>query len=276
MPKNILDNTGCNGLVKGRHGYLLYNKHDTYIGRSVEKYGEFSELETDLFRQICKPGDIVLDIGANIGVHTLSMSQFVGDTGLVFAFEPQPVVFQTLCAHMALNSVTNTYCHWLALSDSEGDVLIPNIKYDTKGNYGGVAVEEFNEGHKIPKQPLDDFLASKVNKLNFIKIDVEGMEQEVITGAKTLISQYQPILYVENDRHDKSQDLIELLWTLNYTLYWHMPYLYNPNNYANDSENLFPGTLSVNMLCIPKHIHTSLNGFEKVTDSSHHPLVKNT
>jgi FkbM family methyltransferase len=274
MLKNLLNNKSFNGLVKGRHGYFVYNKNDTYIGRSIEKYGEFSESESELFRQICRPGDVVIDIGANIGAHTLPMSAFVGNTGQVYAFEPQPVIFQTLCANMALNSITNVHCHCLALADKKGDVFIPDIDYSTPGNYGGVSVGQFPQGHVIQKIPLDDFLFGKIDKLNFIKIDVEGMEEQVIEGAKKLITQHQPFLYVENDRIEKSRNLIELLWSLNYKLYWHMPYLFNPNNYAGDHENLFPDVASVNMLCIPPQVNTNLNGFEQIIDSSHHPFAK--
>lgn len=272
MPKNILDNNGFNGLVKGRYGYVLYNKKDTYIGKAIEKYGEFSELETTLFQQICQKGDVVLDIGANIGAHTLAMSHFVGPKGRVFAFEPQPIVYQTLCANMAVNSITNVNCECVALSDQSGDVLIPDINYDTQGNFGGVAIEQFSQGQKIPKKTLDESL--DVTRLKFIKIDVEGMEQEVINGAKNTIQQFQPVIYMENDRQEKSKALIELMWSLNYVLYWHCPKLFNPNNYAQDSENLFPGTVSVNMLCFPKSAKTQLTGFHEITDSHFHPLAQ--
>ena len=270
MPKNMLNNEGFNGLVKGRYGYVLYNKKDTYIGKAIEKYGEFSELETTLFQQICQTDDVVLDIGANIGAHTLAMSQFVGAKGRVFAFEPQPIVYQTLCANMALNSITNVNCQCLALSNEEGHVLVPDINYDTKGNFGGVAINQFTQGQKVPKKTLDQLL--EVTRLKLIKIDVEGMEHEVIEGAKNTIQQFQPVIYMENDRREKSKALIELMWSLNYTLYWHRPTLFNPNNYAQDSENLYPGTVSINMLCFPNSAKTQLTGFIEITDSDTNPL----
>lgn len=270
--KNLLDNNNFNGLVKARHGYLIYNKKDIYIGRAIEKYGEFSELETQLFQQICQAGDVVLDIGANIGAHTLAMSNFVGATGKVYAFEPQPIIFQTLCANMAINSVTNVSCHCIALSDRAGHVLVPDINYDVEGNFGGVAIEQFDQGQRIPKVALDDFLS--LPKLKLIKIDVEGMEQEVINGAKKLIAQHQPVIYMENDRRDKSKDLIELMWSLGYKMFWHRPTLFNPNNYAQDSENIYQNTVSVNMLCFPKTAKTQLTGFTEVDDSSFHPHTR--
>ena len=86
-----------------RYGTLLFNQNDRFIGKSLELYGEYSEGEIDLFRQVVQPGTIVLEIGANIGTHTLFFARQVGHDGLVIAFEPQRLVFQCLCANMALN-----------------------------------------------------------------------------------------------------------------------------------------------------------------------------
>lgn len=270
MLKNLLDNDGFNGLVKGRYGYHLYNKNDIYIGKSVEKYGEFSEAEAMLFKQICKEGDVVLDVGANIGIHTLALSHFVGNTGRVYAFEPQPIVFQTLCANMALNSRINVNCYNMAVGERKGEVLMPDIDYSHRSNYGGVSADQFDIGQRIPVHALDAFL--DVRRLKFIKIDVEGMEQDVINGARGLIHSFKPAIYLENDRRDKSKALIEIMWGLGYEMYWHKPPIYNPDNFAGDEENLFEGTVSCNMICLPQGVEHSLNGFDKVTDSSFHPL----
>ncbi len=272
MPNNILGGSGFNALVKARYGYMLFNKNDTYIGRAIEKYGEFSELEAALFKQVCNEGDVVLDIGANIGSHTLAFANMVGETGYVYAFEPQPVIFQTLCANVALNSLQNVATHGVALSDSAGDVLIPQIDYSRQSNFGSMEVERFEHGSKIPKQTLDDPL--EFTKIKLMKIDVEGMEAKVIRGARNTIKQHQPAVYVENDRIDKSAELIELMWSLDYRIYWHTPALFNPSNYFNDPENIYPNTVSINMLCLPRSAPSQLNGFTEITDQHSHPMKK--
>lgn len=71
-----------------RHGKMIYNKNDMYIGRSLDRYGEYSEGEVDLFRQIVHQGDTVLEVGANLGAHTLALALLVGEGGCVHAFEP--------------------------------------------------------------------------------------------------------------------------------------------------------------------------------------------
>src|SRR5215204_3016879 len=82
-----------------RHGRMMYNVNDQYIGRSLDLYGEYSEGEVDLFRQVLRPGDLALDVGANIGVHTVPMARLVGERGAVFAFEAQRTAYQTLCGN---------------------------------------------------------------------------------------------------------------------------------------------------------------------------------
>jgi hypothetical protein len=85
---------------------------------------------------------------------------------------------------------------------------------------------------------------------------------------------HKPIIYIENDRIEKSKELIEYLWSLGYELYWHLPRLFNPNNFFNNKENKIGNFVSVNMLCIEKTTQTTVNNFVKITDSSYHPMAK--
>ncbi len=271
MVRKVIDTAGYNAVTKWKYGYVVYNKNDIYIGKSVEKYGEFSEFEVDLFKQLCRPGDVVVEVGANIGTHTVALSGIVGKHGLVYAFEPQPIVFYTLCANVAINSLSNVHCFNMAAGATEGVVLIPNFDYDELENYGGIEVDKFKEGNRVPLVLLDNQI--DVPSLRLLKIDVEGMESEVIRGAKKLIERHKPALYVENDRAEKSKELIELIRSLDYRLYWHHPKLFNPNNFAADSEDIYPGIISMNMLCFHKSIDVKLNGPVEIIDSSLHPLL---
>ena len=74
-------------------GQMYYNPSDVYIGRSLELYGEFSEEEVRLFEKIVSPTDVAVDVGANIGTHTVALSRLARD---VWALEPQKSVFDCL------------------------------------------------------------------------------------------------------------------------------------------------------------------------------------
>lgn len=247
----------------------LYNKYDKYIGTSLANYGEFSELEVDLFKQICKKGDTVIDVGANIGTHTQVFSNLVGEQGKVLSFEPQRIVFQTLNANMALNSITNVFTYQNALGEQEKILYIPNINYEKHMNFGGFNIDQFKEGEPVKQIKLDNFV-TELKNLKLIKIDVEGMECGVIKGSKEVIEKFKPILYVENDRRENSKDLIELIQSLDYRLYWHLPKLYNKNNFFNNKTNLFGNLLSINMLCIHKSSNIHIKDMLEIVDSNFH------
>lgn len=244
-----------------RQGLLMYNVADEYVGRSLHLYGEFSEGEGDAFRQLISPGQVVLDIGANIGAHTLCFANLVGPGGAVLAFEPQRIVYQMLCGNMALNAVTNVFANHLALGREAGSVLVPQLDYAQPGNYGGLALGSFASGERVSVVALDSL---DLPRCDFVKIDVEGMEREVLGGAARTIARFQPTLYVENDRAEHSQALIADLLGIGYRLYWHCPPLFNPKNF-DEAENVFGGIVSVNMICLPRSSELVVNGLPEIT-----------
>ena len=110
-----------------RHGQMLYNIHDTFVGRSLDLYGEYCEAEIEVFRQFIRPGAMVVEVGANIGTHTVFLAQHVTSSGFVVAFEPQRIVFQTLCANLALNNLTNVFCYQQAAGAKPGSLVVPPL-----------------------------------------------------------------------------------------------------------------------------------------------------
>jgi len=262
IKKNSLDTiTGPNRLKMVRSGTLLYNPHDRYIGRSIALYGEYSNEEAALFRSLLKPGALSLDIGAHIGPHTLVLADSVGPQGAVLAFEPQRVIFQMLCANMALNNHTNTYCYHAAVGERKGTLIVPELDYTVENNFAALALGEYQQGEKVHVLTIDGL---DLQRCDFMKIDVEGMELEVLKGAQKTIARFKPALYVENDRDEKSAALIEHLRSMGYDLYWHRPPLFNPRNFAGNSENVFEGIVSINMLCFHNSLKAEVNGLERV------------
>ena len=230
-----------------RHGVMLYSGRDKYVGGSLDRYGEFSELEAQLFSGLIKPGMMVLEIGANIGAHTVHLAKLVGENGGVVAFEAQRVIFQMLCANLALNGIENTDAKCLAVGATAGEITVPRMDYRGDNNFGGVALGG-DDGDVVEMIAIDNLM---LPACHMIKIDVEGMEKQVLDGARETIRRFRPYLYVEDDRLDKYAELIATLLDLDYRMWWHQPWLYNPANLAGDSENLFPGIASFNLICLP-------------------------
>jgi len=189
----------------------------------------------------------VLDVGANVGAFTLPFAELVGPAGEVIAFEPQRAIFHMLCANVALNEHYNVKCVRGGLSDVERIVAMPVLDYTKPANFGGVTIE-MGGADTASMKKLDSF---NLGIVHFIKMDVEGHEREALLGAEQTIAKFGPILYVENDRKEKSPALIAMLQSWGYQLYWHAPTLYQPNNYNRVAENVFEKIVSINMLCMP-------------------------
>jgi FkbM family methyltransferase len=250
-----------NQLADCRYGRMLFNRNDRYIGKSLNLYGEYSEAEIDLFRQVVKPGSLVVEVGANIGTHTLFFARQVGLEGAVVSFEPQRVVFQSLCANMALNSVANVQCFHKAVGAEPGEILVPSLDSTREENYGGLSLEGRQHGEPTPMVTVD---CLSLDRCTLLKVDVEGMEREVLAGAAKTIEKCRPILYVENDRREKAAELVRFIDGLEYAMYWHLPPLFNPDNFLHNQTNVFGNTVSINIVCIHKSIPHTLDGFRPV------------
>lgn len=237
-----------NRLKPCRYGPMLYNFRDQYVGRSLDLYGEFSEGEVSLFRELIRPGDVVIDAGANIGALTVPLAQIVGPEGRVIAFEPQRILFQTLCANLALNNIPNAYGVECVLGAEPGTVVIPPINYCKENNFGGLELGSYEVGEPVEVVTLDSF---ELDSCDFIKIDVQGMEEQVLRGAADLIARSRPLLYVEDDSLLEASPLMQYIYSLNYRMYRHTPLLFNPSNFLGNSDNVFADMASMNLVCVP-------------------------
>jgi FkbM family methyltransferase len=242
---------GFNRLKDCRHGRMLYNVHDMYVGRSFDLYGEFSEGETELFAQIVRPGDVVIEVGANIGAHTVWFAKRTAPKGGVIAFEPQRIVFQLLCANVALNSVPNAVTFQKACGEAEGEIVVPMLDPNATNNFGGLELGRHQQGEKVEVVRIDDL---GLRGCRLLKVDVEGMELSVLKGAREMILRSKPAMYVENDRPDNSDALIQYIDSLGYDCFWHWPPLFSPNNFFKNAENVFGNIVSKNMICLPKGV----------------------
>lgn len=121
----------------------------------------------------------------------------------------------------------------------------------------------------VPCVALDDVLAGK--PVGLLKIDVEGFEEDVLRGATRLIAESRPLIYVENDRAEKSESLQRCIRELGYDAYWSTPPLFNADNFRARRDDIFDGVVSINMLCVPTELNIAVHGFVPATDLDFHP-----
>lgn len=271
---NILPLDEVNCLVKGRHGWFLANRLDRYLGGALLRYGEYGEIELSLLCSLVAPGDCVIEVGANIGSHTVGLARAVGPAGSVIAIEPQPAIFRILCANLALNGLSNVITHACGCGDRRKTLCFPEYSLAQPHNSGSVSLASTGNGRQVAVAPLDE-LAGNPRRLRLIKIDVEGMEREVLQGAAELIAGHRPLLYVENDRPENSRSLIEDIQSKNYRLWWHTAPLFNPDNFFGVEEDDYPMEASFNMLCLPNEVAGTFGDDDfwvEITDPDYHPL----
>lgn len=237
---------------KCRYGDMVFPPNDQYVGRSLELYGEFSEGEVALFRQLLHPGDVVLEIGANLGTHTVALARLVGPRGRVLAFEPQRLLYYCLCANVILNGQYHVDCHRAAVATQPGTLDVPDLDFTVNWNFGGLSLERPPAAARSNPVPVVTVDGLRLSHCHLIKIDVEGMEKQVLGGATETIRTLRPLLYVEDDRKDRSEALRQCLTELGYVLYLHVPPLYSPDNFAGNPTNVFGRIASFNLFCHPR------------------------
>lgn len=261
MISNYLVENSRIGVKRVKHGVFMFNRNDLFIGRSLDIYGEWCEPELTLLETILRVGDTVIDVGANIGTHAIPFSHFVGRIGKVIAFEPQRHVFQLLCGNAALNAAENIHCFQKAVGDRLDSIYTPVIRQNAMFNYGGVTLENINEGEKTDLITIDSL---NLDACRLIKIDVEGMETKVIEGARKTIDTLNPFLFVECNTTDNASPIIASVINLGYKAWWHISGYYNPMNFYANQNNIFPQYQpEANLLCIHEKTGVEISGLPK-------------
>jgi FkbM family methyltransferase len=242
-------------MTQGRHGQFLYNRHDGFVGRSLAFYGEWSESEVALFRQIVRPGDVVVEAGANIGSHTAFLSRAVGDEGRVYAFEAARHTHQLLCANLALNECFNVIAFHKAVGRAPGQVGFPVFDPRRDANFGEASIRFAQTAEQVEQVDMQSIDALALPRLDFIKSDIEGHEGEMLLGAADTLHRCRPVVYLEIDCANgqptgNRDELVALLQQHGYACYYYIAPMFNPQNFRAADENILPA-VSLDMICVP-------------------------
>jgi FkbM family methyltransferase len=199
-------NRKLNGIATLQYlGREIYFDQATDIGGKLSSSGGFEKQEMDLCKEYITETSIVLDIGANIGLHSIYFSSLAKD-GYILSFEPSLATFNVLVSNVA--NIANIVPINLAVSD-EG--TIRNFYHTSDNAYSSLIDTKRKEvvsTIKVPCMKVDDVVSGlHLNRVDFVKIDVEGLEFEVLKGMDEVISKYQPVVFCEiyKGKHSNQQ-----------------------------------------------------------------------
>lgn len=173
-------------------------KLSLYVGDEVSYQIYLSSFEVNVRRYLCdtlKPGMTFMDVGANLGLHTVLAAKLVGPSGRVFSFEPSRREFERLNENVRLNSMHNVTTHRCAVSDRGGKVLL-TVCDDEFGGFNSIgtvshpaARDHVSHQEEVGSICLDEFVdTNDIGNLDVVKIDVEGAEVLTLKGARKLLS----------------------------------------------------------------------------------------
>ena len=184
-------------------------------------YGNWEPETTAMFKRLLKQDMTFLDIGANMGYYTLLSGKIVGNKGRVIAFEPTSNGFERLETNVSLNKFKSVEIEKLGLSNKN-----KKIKANLRSSWKISGLVE-PEKETIDMMKLDNYLAiRKIGRVDFIKIDVDGYEYEVLKGAKKTLETYKPILYLEMGHYENKipqytlKEVIDFVKELEYSFHY--------------------------------------------------------
>ncbi|MGP8474073.1 FkbM family methyltransferase [Burkholderia sp. PR2] len=177
---------------------------------------------------------LVLDIGANLGAYAVPVAKSIAaQGGMVYAFEPQRIVYYQLCGNVFLNRLENVHAFNVAIGNQDGIIPLPAIDYSRSINIGGFSLDEQfnlrrNSVETVASQQPSDVPIARLDTLNFpkspalIKIDVEGLELDVLKGGTAFLERhgFPPLLLEAWNLEwfsEKRAALLDYLKTLGYT-----------------------------------------------------------
>ncbi len=219
-------------LAASEHGTLIINRFDYHMTSASSGFGVgFDILNTSSFdrpgvdfaagllpllRRYRGDGVVAIDCGANLGVFTIEWARTMAGWGQVIAIEAQERIFYALAGNIAINNCFNARAIFAAASDKPGTIKVPAIDYSKPASFGSVEIkprtnpEDIGQSLTYTSSDSTDVACMTLDSLtlprvDLIKIDVEGMELDVLAGSIGLIRDHHPVLIVEFIKSDKGK-----------------------------------------------------------------------
>eukprot|EP00928_Gymnodinium_smaydae_P083652 TRINITY_DN6689_c0_g1_i4.p1 TRINITY_DN6689_c0_g1~~TRINITY_DN6689_c0_g1_i4.p1 ORF type:complete len:464 (+),score=45.37 TRINITY_DN6689_c0_g1_i4:25-1416(+) len=193
--------------IRDPPGYWVTPAWDYVVSNFVRQMGTFEPGELQLYKALTKEGDVICDVGAHIGSYSVPLASHVGREGVVHAFEPFRLVSQLLTANVAVNGLTNVWVHQVAVGDVAEVRRIKSPSLEHSSNIGATRVFNQVPAHFETQNVLQykgeenvrviTLDSMNLERLDFLKMDVEGALERALYGARETIRRHRPVLAVE-------------------------------------------------------------------------------
>lgn len=195
--KSILIEKGVErDLYRTRFGDFFWLNKESYLDQSIINTGIWEDATTAAIRSLVKKGDIVLDIGANIGYDTVIMSKIIGDEGIIYSFEPTDYYSKVLEKNIKANDLKNCEVVKVGLSDKQ-----ESLKIEIGSSSATIHVPDnifLKSSEQIELDTLENFVREKnLERIDFIKMDIDGHEPLVLEGGWNVLEKFNPMVLLE-------------------------------------------------------------------------------
>lgn len=220
------------------HGPMILNRLDyagwgNGVGAELLEKGRYEHDEMRLLTQIvnkCRhmngDGVVAIDAGANIGVVSVTLGNFMRGWGRVVSIEAQERIYYALCGNIALHNLFNVRAiHGALVGKYSRPPAMPEIDYTKPASFGSLEIYDgagnkdlgqvVNSYKHVDPYHLDDLVS---DRCDFIKLDIEGMELEALAAADDILNHLRPVLWIESMKNDQGPGLHELLQSRRYSI----------------------------------------------------------
>lgn len=232
-------------LISTNHGTMIVNRNDYRmigdgrgygVGFQLMSQSSFDHSEVNFAMALLMTrhtnfgaGVVAVDCGANIGVHTVEWARLMHQWGRVIAFEAQEKIYYALAGNVVINNCLNVTARWAAVGAQCGSLEIPEPNYLVPSSYGSFEIKKRDNteyigqdidyaGRGLKTVGVITIDSLHLDRLDFMKIDVEGMELEVLEGAREAIAKHRPLMMIEAIKSD-AERIRQLLGGQGYSIY---------------------------------------------------------
>lgn len=260
-----------------RHGNFVLIRGDM-VSNCINRWGEWSETEVELFASILTPQSNVIEVGSHIGSHTIPLSRLCSE-GSVYAYEAQRKIHYVLNANIVINNCQNVVSSLLAVTDRDGILKLPTTDYEQQWNYGNFSiVSGFDDEDRFTGPIGYDYInagcldhdphLAQLKEIDLLKIDAEGVELSVLKGAGRLIARHKPAIYVEATREESNRTIFGDLKARGYSGYWFATVRARPDSYFGpaDYEDGAAAMMDVNAIFFHRDNPRDVFGLTQIQD----------